>query len=284
MRPATLTTLVAALWMTLPAAGQSKGEAASPELLARVGRYVEGYFSGARTIVSRETVRVQPLDANLQPAPGEWRQLVYEVRVEWDPARPGAPSVTRQELSSGGRVANLRRTDSECFDLQPASEEPLAMLLPALQRDYTFTSGGAPRGRRPVAIIEFRQTASTPPTVTWTGNCAAIAFNGATRGRAWVHAGTGAVERIDEWIERPFPFSPPPSLQPRRDQRPQTIDRLETSIRYEPVTFRNPDETVMLPRSVRTLQVVHNGAVPRMLTLHSFDRHRRFVTAGRIVK
>jgi hypothetical protein len=64
----------------------------------------------------------------------------------------------------------------------------------------------------------------------------------------------------------------------------QTVDRFETSIRYEPVTFRDPDETLLLPKSARTFAVIANGGVPRLLTLQSFDKYQRFVTGGRVVK
>jgi hypothetical protein len=50
------------------------------------------------------------------------------------------------------------------------------------------------------------------------------------------------------------------------------------------VKFRDPDETVMLPKSIRTLAIVYNGGIPRLLTLQSYDKYRRFVTGGRVLK
>ena len=40
----------------------------------------------------------------------------------------------------------------------------------------------------------------------------------------------------------------------------------------------------MLPQAVRTLSLIHNGGVPRLLTLQSFDEYRRFITSGRVVR
>ena len=90
--------------------------------------------------------------------------------------------------------------------------------------------------------------------------------------------------RIDKALDRPFQLVMPANVLAHREPTSQTIDRFETSITYKPVKFRDPDETLMLPQSVRTLSVIYNGGVPRLLTVHSFDEYRRFITAGRVVK
>ncbi len=64
----------------------------------------------------------------------------------------------------------------------------------------------------------------------------------------------------------------------------QMVDRLETSIRYKPVTFSSPNETMMLPETIRTLSIIHNSGVPRLRMSQTYDRYRRFLTSGRIVK
>ncbi len=169
---------------------------ASPGILVRVGEYVEGYYGRARSVVSRETVRLQALDGHLRPV-GDWRQLIYEVQLEWDPAKPGEPTTTRRLLSSGGRLATLTGQDSECFDLKDSSVEPLAMLLPEAQKSLKFSAASEPRGRPPVAVLVFTETPSGPPSVSWDGRCGTINLNGNTSGRVWVDPVTGAVHRID---------------------------------------------------------------------------------------
>lgn len=264
-----------------PTWGQTTKETAPSELLSRVGDRVADYYSRARTVLSRETVRLQPLDRQLRPS-GDWRQLVYDVRLDWDPSRHGEPSVTRQFLSSGGRLGVLTGADAECFDLKPVAAEPLTMLLPGRQKEYTFVSSPSSGPRAP-AVLDFKQTPSASPTVTWRGNCATIDLKGNTVGRIWIEPETAAVLRIDERLVRRFPFLTPNALR-GREPISQTVDRVEVSVRYEPVTFRDPDETLMLPASVRTLTVIHNSAVPQLLTLQSYGNYRRFVTSGRVVK
>jgi hypothetical protein len=50
------------------------------------------------------------------------------------------------------------------------------------------------------------------------------------------------------------------------------------------VTFRDPDETLMVPASIESLTIVRNAGVPRLRTTQTFSNYRRFVTGGRIVK
>ena len=279
---AALVTLAAALALTLPASGQSTGGLAASELLSRVGHRVADYYSRARTILSREMVRLQPLDRQLRPV-GEWRQLVYDVRVEWDPSRPGEPAITRELISAGGRLGNVSAEDADCFDLKALTAEPMAMLLPDRQKEYMFVATDASKGRRSAAIFDFRQTAAAPPTVAWRGNCATIDLKGNTLGRVWIDPENAAVLRIDERLARPFPFLTPNAIRGRGPMS-QTVDRVEMSVTYEPVAFRHPDETLMLPAAVRTLAIIHNSSVPQLLTLQSYGDYRRFVTGGRVVK
>lgn len=275
--------LLAAVLLATGARAQTAVETDLSGVLHRAGLHATDYYVRARTIVSRETVRLQPLDRQLRPSQ-DWRQLVYEMRVEWDPSRPGEPIVTRQPLSKGGRLETLTGRDVDCFDLKEMSVEPLAMLLPDRQKAYTFTSTGPASGRPPVAVLDFTQTPVSQPSVTWRGRCGTIDLRGNTLGRVWIEHATGAVLRIDERLARPFPYVMP--LDDIVDRHPvsQTVDRLEISIRYKLVTFKDPVETVMLPASIRTLSVIHNGGLPQLLVLQSYGDYRRFMTTGRVVK
>jgi hypothetical protein len=252
---------------------------AAPDVLTRAGLYTQAYFGRAQTIVSRERVRLQPIDATLHPV-GEWRQLEYEVRVEWDPSKPGEPVVTRRQLSSGGRVGTLNRSDSECFDMTHSSPEPLAMLLPQRLHLLSVTRVGRARS---LATVDFTQAPSGPPSVTWTGTCGAIELNGNIAGRLFIDAASGAVHRIEQRLTKPFQFVVRDTGSSGRGPFNQTLDRLESVVQYKAIVFRDPDETLLLPETIRLVTVIENSAVPRLLTLYSYDRHRRFVTGGRVV-
>jgi hypothetical protein len=272
---------VIALLVAPSAWAQREAAAAPPALLARVAAYVERYYARALTIVSRETVHLQPVDRALTPV-GHGRLLVYELRVEWSPAA-ARPALSRRLLKSSGRLTP-RQDETECLDPKDASLQPMAMLLPVRQQAFAFTQAGTDGDRPHVVMLDFTPRSREHPTVAWNGPCGTIELNGSTRGRIWVEAPTGVVLRVDEWLHKPFQFVSPANALRGRGPVSQTIDRLETSVRYEPVTFRDPHETLMLPKSVRTLAVIHNGGVPRLLTLQTFDDYRRFITEGRVVK
>jgi hypothetical protein len=61
------------------------------------------------------------------------------------------------------------------------------------------------------------------------------------------------------------------------------IERADSSIRYRAVKFDDPDETLMLPRSIETTTVWRNASINRMRMTQQFSDYRRFVTDGRIV-
>ena len=62
------------------------------------------------------------------------------------------------------------------------------------------------------------------------------------------------------------------------------LERNDLSIRYERVTFSNPAERLMLPRSTeRSWTLRGSGFVPRYYRRQEFSNHRRFLTDGRLV-
>ena len=263
------------------------GQARVDELAARleqVGRRVESYYARARSIVCRELVRLQPLRRDLMPD-GPPRELVYEMRVSWDPdtadERPTA-TVFRQLLTVNGRPATPD-DEPECMDPRTEAVDPLVALLPRRRAEFVFTSAGTSRidGRR-VVRVDYRPVARARPTVTWEGDCASIDLAGQTRGRVWVDATTDEVLRLDERIEGQFEF---PVLSSRAYGRPNTmvIERVDTTVQYELVTFEEPDETLLLPASIDTLTVVRNAAVAWSRKTQVFSGYRRFIGSGRVL-
>ena len=271
-----LVLLAALLLASRPAAQHA---AAPAELLERVGRYVETYFATAGTILTRETIRIQAVDGNLAPRE-DARILVYELRIESAPGNL-LPRMTRERMRAAGHVTPIP-SETECFDPPDASIEPLAMLLPGRQKEFTFALRGDSGGR--IVELEYLPALRKAPTVAWDGKCGRIDVNGSTRGRIRIEAATGTVLRVTERLDKPFSFVSPWNVFSSRGAISQTLDRFESSIEYEAVRFRDPEETLVLPKSARTVTVIHNGGVPRLVTLQSFDNYRRFMTGGRVVK
>jgi hypothetical protein len=255
--------------------------------LALVGQRVESWYRRAQSVVSRETVVIQPLRADSTPS-GVPRRLVFELRVGWeaDPDKPEGPlvaSVLRQPVgprwrSSGGGEA------AECMDPKPVSPEPLAMLLPERLSESEFSAAGTGRvDRRAALMIDFRGIVASPPSVTWTGECVSVSLPGRSRGRVWVDAATYDVLRIDDRLVGEFTLDVPRE-QVRRGAAPtMVIERAESSIRYRQVEFQDPQEALILPTSIDTLTVIRGVATRRVRITQRFSDHRRFLTGGRMV-
>jgi hypothetical protein len=294
MRRLTRPVIVAvALWSGASLAmGRSTQTTAStpvavPELLNRIGESVEKYFGRARHILCTETVRLQPLGPDLVPD-GHARVLVFDLRVTWEPAPDpaAAPEATilREIRTVNGRVPGPR-DEPGCTDPRSVSPEPLAFLLSARRDRYAFSWAGFGRGREGgTALLDYRPANSDPPEFTWRGDCVSVSLPARTRGRVWADVATGIVVRLDEHLTAPFSFTIPPEHRHPTGPTWLEIERADSSIRYQPVTFHDPEETVMLPSAIDTMTVIQGAAEPRLRMTHRFTAYRRFLTDVRIVK
>lgn len=259
-----------------------------PALLARIGDRVEQYYARAQSIVCLETVRLQPLTFSLSSESGHVRTLVYELRVSWEPpndeTKPPEAKVLRELVKVDGR-APKPGDEPGCMDPKPVTTEPLAMLLGARQREYTFTWNGTGKtDRRESVTLDYKANTQGAAQVTFKGECVSVELPGRSRGRLWVDAASGDVLRLDEGLIGMFEFNVPREHQIHGAPVSMVIERADSSIRYQPVMFKDPDETVMLPRSIQTLTIIRNAGAPRMRMTQTFSNYRRFITGGRIVK
>jgi hypothetical protein len=256
------------------------------QLLDRVGSRVQQYYAVARTVVSTETVLIQPLAQDMTPE-GHSRRLVYELRVDWepplDPEQPGEAKITRELVSVDGR-APRPKDEPGCMDPRPVSPEPLEMLLPTHRHAYAFrlNGSGSTDGRRAIRL-EYRSTSKDPAVVEWTEHCVHVELPSQVRGRVWVDADTDDVLRLDESLTGMFEMTVPRDIVRRGASPSMTIERADSSILYRRIKFADPDETWVLPASIDSLTVIRNGGVPRVRTMQTFSNYRRFTTGGRIV-
>jgi hypothetical protein len=252
--------------------------------LARVGAQLERYFQQSQRIVSTETVSVRSFDRSMRLAALP-RQLVYERRVEWDADVDGIPSVTvvRELISVNGRAPGPR-DENPCLAPDTEVADPLSVLLPARQREFKFSLDKLERiDGRAVAHLVFTPIEAEDGEVVWEGDCIQINLPGWYGGEAWVDVETGDVLRLDEHLTRRFEFREPQD-RPQASVQWLTLERDDTTIRYERVRFENPAETLMLPRSIeRSWASEGSGIVPRYFRSERFSDYRRFVTEGRLV-
>ena len=253
--------------------------------LARVGAQLERRYQRSQRIVSTEMVWVRSFTHGMR-SNGPPRRLEFERRVEWGPSEEdGVPTVTvfRELLSVNGREPQQRDLDA-CLTPLAEDEDPLSALLPVRQVEFEFSLGKLEwiDGRQ-VARLDYVPLEEGLAEVIWDEDCVSISLPGRSRGEAWVDVESGDVLRLDERMTRRFEFREPRD-RPRARPGWIALERDDVSIRYQRVTFENPAETLMLPRSIeRSWMIRGSGFVPRYYRFQQFSNHRRFVTDGRLV-
>ena len=137
---------------------------------------------------------------------------------------------------------------------------------------------------RLVARLEYVPLEEGLAEVTWDEDCVSIHSHGLSRGEAWVDVESGDVLRLDEHLTGQFDFREPAD-RPLARRGWITLERDDRSIRYQRVTFENPAETLLLPRSIeRSWMITGSGFLPRYYRTQQFSNHRRFVADGRLVE
>ena len=260
--------------------------------LRRVGERVERYFARAQSIMCIETVRWQPLGLSLG-AEGFARQVESELRLSWDPdAQPGPAleaTTVRQVVKVNGHRPRTNDRDNCTTPEQNTTEtQPLSMLLPSQRSDYTFTLGGrATVDRRRAILLDFQEVAAATVAVEMVKdneNCISFNIQGGSRGRIWVDADTYDVLRLDQRLGGNLTIPMPKKARRSGAADYWTMERMDSSIRFKPVTFQDPEETLVLPVSVTSLRITHGSGTPRLRTTTEYSRYKRFLTGGRIVQ
>jgi hypothetical protein len=285
-RAFTLAACACALTAVL-SAGVERPSIPVDQLLARVAEAVERYYARAQSLICRESVRMQSLGSDLLSDLSPSRHLDYDLRVEWDTATDGDASeanVLRQLVKVNGRAPGPK-DEAGCMDPRAVSPEPLSMFLPKGQRDYVFTVAGAAKiDNRAAWMLDYRGREPGPVSVTWKKECFSIEMPGRSRGRAWIDAETGDVLRLDEHLTGMVDVTLPKEHRLSGGASFVVVERLDSSVRYRPITFDDPVERLMLPASITTVTVVRNAGVPRLRTEQIFSRYQRFLTGGRVVQ
>jgi hypothetical protein len=265
--------------------GPPGGDLAS--LLDRISDAVGRYYARAQSIICLEQVRMQSLGFDLLNDSSPARRLDYELRVAWEAATDGEspePSVIRQLLKVNGRPPRAK-DEPGCMDPKAVSPEPLSMFLLQNQGDYIFTMAGTAKvNGRAAVMVDYRGREVGPTKVTWNKDCFSMELPGRSRGRVWIDAETADILRVDEHLKGMIDYTLPPEHRHVGTPLSVTVERLDSSVRYRPVAFEDPDEVLMLPASINTLTVVRNAGVPRLRTVQTFSQYRRFITGGRVVQ
>jgi hypothetical protein len=265
-------------------------------LLARVSERLTEYYKRAQSVVCTEKSTVQPLTSDFGPR-GFAQTVESELRIEPElPDGDGDAAVTasfvREILKINGKPPRERdkKDRLRCTDPNPLTTEPLAFLLPANRKGYTFKAGGYGKGKdRDSLIIEFvtpREDGEGRIVENSKGieDCFSVSIPTATRGRVWVDATTYEVTRLESHLagigDVRSTFA-----QQRKHSLPDfmTIERYDTAIRYRSVRFSDPEEALLLPESIETVAIWRNG-LESTRRRQEYSGYRRFLTAGRVIK
>ena len=243
-------------------------------LAERTWQYYDRFIS----IICTETVHHQDLRFNLTPV-GKPRVTVFELNVTRNSSAKGETEfrVGRTLQSVNGKPSR-RNQLPECTDPKTGSPEPLGFLLTENQRRFRFAAAADAAGGPPGAhAIDFVETPPERAKVTWEGNCF-TAEGGGQEGRVWFDPATYDVLQVHVRLLKPF-LVPFPSgsfgLQPAI-----RVERSDATLRYSRVEFQQPNEVVLLPESIETVNVLRGVASMRIhQTLSHF---RRFLAESTI--
>jgi hypothetical protein len=262
-------------------------------LLQSAGEKVEAYFARAQSLMCLETVRLQPLSIGLA-AEGFPRTVESELRLSWDPFNHSdeAPEARtlRHVLRVNGHLP--RKHDYQACtspEQQDSETQPLSMLLTEQRAQYAFALGksGKVDGRAAIVVdYELRR----PPRVAVSEvggqeDCVSFDVDGGFRGRIWLDPDTHEVLRLDQSLIGLVDIPMPRHVARRVGVAANWVmERWDTSIRFKPVRFQDPDETLMLPVSSSQLRITRGAGTPRLRTMTEFSGYRRFLTGARVVQ
>lgn len=264
-------------------------------VLAHVGERIAEYYKRAQSVMCIEKFTVQPIGWTFGPE-GLARTTESELRIEID-ADDGDGSeakVLRLIRKINGRAPREKDKEkkdrSGCTDPNPLSPEPLAFLLPAHRSEYAFKLAGRGKGKDADALfLEFKTVRGGPrPELVEASNgrddCYESKGTIPTQGRVSVDANSFDVLRIEEHLVGPVDLRVSNTLRRRRHMLDDmTIERLDVTMRFKRVVFRDPEDVLLLPESIDDLRVFRGGLQSTRRS-QIFSEYRRFVTDARLVK
>lgn len=262
------------------------------EIVARAGERVADLFGRARSLICTEVASIQRLDSGFGPL-GFGRTVESDLRFWWDPADGEGPDTTasvRREVRLVNDRPPRENDPNNCTtpEQQQTETRPLSMLLPEERREYTFAPAGTERidGRLAYRVdFEQQQPVSVDvSTVDGREDCISYELDGGLRGRLWIDAETMEVLRLDQHLVGMIDIPLPREVTRSAGSASRwTLERWSTSIRYGRVTFKDPDESLILPLKTTTLRFMRGGGAPRVRTETKYTNYQRFVTGARIV-
>jgi hypothetical protein len=260
-------------------------------ILARVGARIEQFYRRAQSLICVEKVTAQAITNDLSSA-GFARVLEYDLRVELatidDP--DAEANFVRELRKVNGRPPRPRDLDdrNSCLDPNPLTPEPLSFLLARNRREYVFTWMGFGKGKdQNTIMIDYRPRQVDKPEFLederGREDCFQLSLPVERQGRVFIDAQTYDVLKIEQHLRNRVEVRVPAKQQRARNLPDWIIvDRFDWVIRYKPVVFQDPDETLLLPASIEQVALLRGAQSNRKTQV--FSGYRRFLTGGRVIK
>lgn len=296
LKTALLTALLASLLLARGTArGQEPGvtpSAANDErlaiILARVGQSVERYHRGVFSISFTETFKSEELKQDMSPKKS--KEFVYE------------SVILRKSLSDedgdyfAETLRRIKAVDRKPVKKGKSDERPfvsthgalLNFLLPKLQKLYQFSLEGEEtlRGRKALRVSMLRP-GDGEPRVEWKGR--SFRARAPMRITVWMDAENGDVLQVESRLAEAFEFDSPRAFSagpfgrfgPSRHLK---YVREDYTVRFRPVLFKDPEQTLLLPEYAEWITVIEGARRPRLRTTLSFTNYRRFVSDVKVIE
>ncbi|MEA2205130.1 MAG: hypothetical protein QOE77_1906 [Blastocatellia bacterium] len=262
-------------------------------LLDRVRNRIHEYHEALFNLTVIETVTQQQLHDDATPK-GKPRSMMFEsVILHRQSAgrqkeNDTAPIITRTLQSINGRPAKPEapKRRSKCVDTDPAPAygDPLSFLLAETVSESTLAYLGEEDldGSRTAVVSITTPRAADPVTLVEKDNCFRLSRGLQRKATVWIDLKTFDVLQLRWELVETFNGKLPagvakvgilPVFRPRRDV---AFERSDFLIRFRPVTFPNPMQTLLLPATSESTWIIKGGGIAGFKTNTEYSRYRRF--------
>ena len=265
-------------------------------LLERVGERIQKYQDAMFSIAFTEILQQQELKSD-GTSKNKPKQFVYESIVvsRRSPTNQqnSFPVITRTLKSIDGKPTekNLPQR-SKCVETNPQSAyaDPLTFLLPKYQTNFIFSYAGESEleGRKAAVILISQPPASEPAKIVQTGDCFHLSRSLQRLGKIWVDLNTYDVIQLQWQLAESFngktsvgitKFGIIPLVRPAKEI---SYEKQETTIRFRPITFQNPEQILLLPSSSESAWILKGARIAGFRVTTTYTRYRRFLTSVEI--
>jgi hypothetical protein len=266
-------------------------------LLERVGEKIQKYHDAMFSIAFTEVLRQQELKSDETPK-NKPKEFVYESIVVSRTAQANQqnsfPVINRTLKSVDGKPTEQKNLPqrSKCIETnpQPAYADALTFLLPQNRNDFIFSYAGEAEleGRKTAVVLISQPPASEPVKIVQTADCFRLSRSLQMQGTIWIDPNTFDVIQLQWRQAETFSgktsagvskFGIFPVFRPAKEIN---YEKQETTIRFRPVTFQNPEQVLLLPSSRVSAWILKGAKIAGFRVTSDYSRYRRFLTTVEI--